>query len=928
MPLGDIVKSKLYLIIFLVLTSGMPMPAQAGIWSSLRNSAIVTAVFGKPAEVNHTAATRLPVVEVKPSIFARMFNFFSWMNFRATQPTPTPEPQPRQPEPVQPTLSPEAAQNLANRLDAMRKEHEAKKLAELAALEENDRITASIREKADSLKLDLEKARREAEHNKKGWNALSNYACEQDKLIESKQQELDAVLQQKKKAESEAAHLKETATQTTEKHINELALLKGQLASYEEFSSSLNKEQLAKAQAEKESLKSQIDRLQKENTDYLHDKHSIATLLREKQLAAETAEQKSQEQIKRLNDHIAQLKREFHTECSLKAESQEELRRVKNSLNRVESDFRTAVIERDSQLQALAIERALKESISYQLKSIESKSASELRELQQKFEAEKKAHDQAKKELERSKEQSSKALSSSLEFNRQLNSKDDDLQKLKKAYEQEISTIQKTIREKNTDLDLLFAKLKREEEQKKEVIKMVTNFEHQMSAVAGRFAALNDRLNGMNGNLENSQQLLTHLRNNLPRVTKTNSPQLQVVVIPTKTEVDESLERIDRNLTEFERQRKLSASPSNIPSIEIHQSNLATGVTPNPVLNRSVTGEIVESFSELPLTPSSSPELIVNGQPNGSESIYQHIQVDPVHSVHKANKGSEYLRQIHQGNFLPALKQKTADEHIEIIESILYRLHQRAKTTKQEFLEGTYVIQDTENFDLYNALMSYVTKVNTSVTGTLSDPLAHVSFNAFAYPRDASHYVRNKSKHRYYGIDMRRSNYTPFKLPNDHAHLLIGFVDQEKRLIFLKPEHKGIYILDGWMGHCGEFITAQCRKPNWIGKSVRALAGLFGYEIWTDDNPLYHKERVPTDFIKQFGLLLAQEQALTLEQKIALHTKAKELGIQTLTDAQIAQSQAFQEMKAAYQQRYDHLENRNGKEVHFNLAELITIEHN
>lgn len=145
MPLGDIMKSKLYLIIFLAVASGMPMPAQAGLWSSFRNSAIITTLFGKPAEINYTAQTRLPVVEVKPSFWARMFNLYSWMNFRkSAQPEAAPAPEPAQPilspeaaarfnnqldrlrnECMQPEpiLSPEAAQNLADRLNAMRKEY-------------------------------------------------------------------------------------------------------------------------------------------------------------------------------------------------------------------------------------------------------------------------------------------------------------------------------------------------------------------------------------------------------------------------------------------------------------------------------------------------------------------------------------------------------------------------------------------------------------------------------------------------------------------------------------------------------------------------------------------------------------------------------------------------------------------------------------
>lgn len=443
------------------------------------------------------------------------------------------------------------------------------------------------------------------------------------------------------------------------------------------------------------------------------------------------------------------------------------------------------------------------------------------------------------------------------------------------------------------------------EQQKQKALAALQSFENQLSEFSRRLDA----------KLTTSQNKIEDLAERITILKKSRSliPQLPVVVDQPELPAPRG-PQIDH--------------PASISATLALQSDI-TGQSAG--LLQSVVGgkydqrdSVAEEFAELSHTP--SPELLPTEQIAGSQSIYDHIQIDPAHYLAKAQKGKSYLEQIKRGNFLQQLQSKSPDEHLEIIETILYRLHQSASYKGQAFLEGTYVIQDTENFDVFNTLMSYVQKVNPEVTGDLKDPLAHVSFNPFAYSRDASHYVHNKDKYRYYGIDLRRSDYSTFVLPGNHAHLLVGYVDKDKKLFFIKPEHKGIYILDGWLGHCNEFLIAQCRKNNLFGNCVRNVAQLFGYEIWTDDNSLYHKERIPAEFIKQFGLALAQEEALNQDQKEKLKTKAKTLGIQTLSDAQIAQSVVFQRMKDAYCAKYDHIENRTGREVHSNLDQLIALE--
>lgn len=231
-------KSKLYLIIFLAVASGMPMPAQAGIWSSLRNSAIITTLFGKPLETNYTAQTRLPVVEVKPSFWARMFNFYSWMNFKkSAQPEAAPAPEPvKESEPAQPILSPEAAarfnnqldrlrneyvqtesilspeaaQNLADRFDAIHKEHEAKKLAELAALKEREELISAVERE--------QKASAQHYYDK-------NAAVEDHRKLQHEVEESTKVTQEQfGKREQEILKLKRELTELQVQHLKEREL--------------------------------------------------------------------------------------------------------------------------------------------------------------------------------------------------------------------------------------------------------------------------------------------------------------------------------------------------------------------------------------------------------------------------------------------------------------------------------------------------------------------------------------------------------------------------------------------------------------------------------------------------------------------------------------------------------------------------------
>lgn len=110
--------NKYYHLILLFLSLQTTMPAHAGFWQSFRNSALVTAIFGKASKSEEQdTRTSLPVVYVHPW-WKRWFDFSSWMPFR---------------KPVviskdNLSLSPQAAIRLANSLQKSRENTLKKKI--------------------------------------------------------------------------------------------------------------------------------------------------------------------------------------------------------------------------------------------------------------------------------------------------------------------------------------------------------------------------------------------------------------------------------------------------------------------------------------------------------------------------------------------------------------------------------------------------------------------------------------------------------------------------------------------------------------------------------------------------------------------------------------------------------------------------------
>lgn len=448
-----------------------------------------------------------------------------------------------------------------------------------------------------------------------------------------------------------------------------------------------------------------------------------------------------------------------------------------------------------------------------------------------------------------------------------LQKKNKDFKKLQENHEKEKAKLQQSLSEKKSEVDLLIGKLERDESNLKAIAASTQAFE---SRIKGFSSECNNRLNRLDGKLTKLGQALT-------------------------TETPSSLPMISA---------EAGATPQ---SAGLLQSTLPQGQSGD------------DDFVQLSKTP--SPELPVELVDNRrtSPGVEDVLQIDPVVYRYLVDLGEQYLNYLDtdQTDKIPT---KSQDEYIDSIRAIVWRMYDRSLAKKQGATELMFVIKDQAK--LHNFLFGFVKKVNPEMTGTNKDPLAHISFNQFAYSRDASHFTHLKKEHRPYGIDMRYTNGQKALLPTGHSHILFGFAKADRSSMYLKPEHHGLFYLDGFFGHIHEFVVAQFRKDTLFAKGVRALASFCGYTIETDDAGLNRKERIPTNFLKAFAYNLAQAEELTSEQKHELNNAANRWGIQTLHNNLLANIPLFQNMLTDYNRRFDHTDDRFGNEIKFSSLKL------
>lgn len=271
-----------------------------------------------------------------------------------------------------------------------------------------------------------------------------------------------------------------------------------------------------------------------------------------------------------------------------------------------------------------------------------------------------------------------------------------------------------------------------------------------------------------------------------------------------------------------------------------------------------------------------------------------------------------------QKALISQLEKKSQAEHLNAVNALSWFFYAHALKSKRGFEEGTMVIED-KDFKFYNFILTYLKRVNPSITGTLADKANHVTLNPFGDSRDSSHFKESQKTDRHYGIDSRWSeNAQATKdFPAAKRHLLFGIVDRDKELIFIKPENYGLYLWDGvlsgndgWGGHTWEFIAAQIRK--------NALAQRIGMVHKDDDHPDYAKERTPKHFLGTIKAALERVNNLAPSRYRDIMKIAQNDGIKMLANLpeELKADQQLNAVRVEYDNsdEFDNVEYRYGRE--------------
>ncbi len=177
------------------------------------------------------------------------------------------------------------------------------------------------------------------------------------------------------------------------------------------------------------------------------------------------------------------------------------------------------------------------------------------------------------------------------------------------------------------------------------------------------------------------------------------------------------------------------------------------------------------------------------------------------------------------------------------VENIVWALYDIAsKVHHKHFTEGTFVVEDKGL-----KLLHYLTSSQDKPDGS--------------YKRISSHFKAYKTQH--YGLDLNN-------LPCNKHTILFGHLNGDR--IFIKPENHGTKNIFDNIEHGKEFIIAQARK-------VEGLRNIFN--LASDQDPEFKKERVPDELIQKFSSLLKQLEPDKETQKLHI-TLAKNYGVQKI----------------------------------------------
>jgi hypothetical protein len=230
-------------------------------------------------------------------------------------------------------------------------------------------------------------------------------------------------------------------------------------------------------------------------------------------------------------------------------------------------------------------------------------------------------------------------------------------------------------------------------------------------------------------------------------------------------------------------------------------------------------------------------------------------------------RGHELYHQISSG-ILSGSSSYGQQDYAHDIVALIWVFYEQALQWKQAFHRGTFVFKDP-GLRVYSFLRGYVDRFGSPhkrVHGM-------ISFNPFAYPRCSTHFAEVSKKHQQYGIDVRfgARGKLQYILPANKAHLLFGIVDEQKELIFLKPESAGVYWRNGWLGHVGGLLGAVGRH-----------CGM--HKVFGKTESIYNRcEHAPKQLIKNYKKLLnGARDWLTLSERNQIYELARTKGIHVM----------------------------------------------
>ncbi len=388
-----------------------------------------------------------------------------------------------------------------------------------------------------------------------------------------------------------------------------------------------------------------------------------------------------------------------------------------------------------------------------------------------------------------------------------------------------------------------------------------------------------------------------------------------------REEIEAKEKQVREERTSFKNQMMLNAS-----NLVAFNNAIETFYTEADTKLQRLNSRLDDVQKQLPEKPSKVLTSSINSSwslVNPPSASDKNIDIRKLDSQELARRGKSTLNKLLKNEGMP-LYNLSQQEALEKIVEVIHTFYECAVQKGQKFDEGTFVIED-KNFNIYNSLLDYIQKANTEITGiTHYDKPLMVSYNPFGYARRSTHFVDKQKEFVPYGIDIRfgLEGTEEALLPAGKRHLLIGKLDTQKQLIYIKPENHGLYYKDGVPGHGHELALAQARKSPMI---KNLFSNWFNIDLGSDDAENCRKERVPEKFLNEFAHALIREEILHPSVIIELHAMARHKGIQALFSPLAQRSQALEQLRIRYEIsfEYDHPEIRYGREVILTHDELL-----